>query len=91
MLTDAAHHRCQDCAGEEIVATAVEPPARVVNLMDALKKSLDTVSAKKNNRQKPKWPNQPRGANPRKVMGPYSKTAGVRPPIIREALCQIRC
>jgi DNA end-binding protein Ku len=31
-------------AGEEIVASAVETPARVVNLMDALKKSLDTVS-----------------------------------------------
>jgi DNA end-binding protein Ku len=32
-------------AGEEVVATAVEAPARVVNLMDALKKSLDAVSA----------------------------------------------
>jgi len=29
---------------EEIVAPAVEAPARVVNLMDALKKSLDAVS-----------------------------------------------
>src|SRR5207247_10691053 len=34
-------------AGEEIVATSVEPPARVVNLMDALKKSLDAVSSAK--------------------------------------------
>jgi DNA end-binding protein Ku len=34
-------------AGEEVVAPEVEAPARVVNLMDALKKSLDTVSAKK--------------------------------------------
>jgi DNA end-binding protein Ku len=34
-------------AGEEIVAPAVETPARVVNLMDALKKSLDTVSRTK--------------------------------------------
>jgi DNA end-binding protein Ku len=34
-------------AGEEIVAPAVEAPARVVNLMDALKKSLDTVSRAK--------------------------------------------
>ena len=34
-------------AGEEIVAPEVETPARVVNLMDALKKSLDTVSAAK--------------------------------------------
>jgi DNA end-binding protein Ku len=34
-------------AGEEIVAPQVEAPARVVNLMDALKKSLDAVSAGK--------------------------------------------
>ena len=34
-------------AGEEIVAPAVETPARVVNLMDALKKSLDAVSTTK--------------------------------------------
>jgi DNA end-binding protein Ku len=31
-------------AGEEVVAPAVQAPARVVNLMDALKKSLDRVS-----------------------------------------------
>ena len=31
-------------AGEEVVAPTVETPARVVNLMDALKKSLDRVS-----------------------------------------------
>ena len=34
-------------AGEEVVATAAEAPAKVVNLMDALKKSLDAVSAGK--------------------------------------------
>ncbi|MDE3153615.1 MAG: Ku protein, partial [Acidobacteriota bacterium] len=34
-------------AGEEIVAPAVEEPAKVVNLMDALRKSLDAVSASK--------------------------------------------
>ena len=34
-------------AGEEIVAPTVEAPARVVNLMDALKKSLDAVSSAK--------------------------------------------
>lgn len=32
-------------AGEEIVAPAEEAPAKLVNLMDALRKSLDTVSA----------------------------------------------
>ena len=31
-------------AGEEIVAPAVDAPPKVVNLMDALKKSLDAVS-----------------------------------------------
>ena len=34
-------------AGEEIVAPAVEMPPKVVNLMEALKRSLDTVSANK--------------------------------------------
>jgi DNA end-binding protein Ku len=34
-------------AGEEVVATTSEAPPKVVNLMDALRKSLDTVSAGK--------------------------------------------
>jgi DNA end-binding protein Ku len=34
-------------AGEEVIATAGEAPPKVVNLMDALKKSLDAVSAGK--------------------------------------------
>jgi DNA end-binding protein Ku len=34
-------------AGEEIVAASVETPPRVVNLMDALRKSLDAVSTAK--------------------------------------------
>jgi DNA end-binding protein Ku len=34
-------------AGEEIVAPQVEAPPKVVNLMDALKKSLDAVSSTK--------------------------------------------
>ena len=34
-------------AGEEIVAQAEEMPPKVVNLMEALKKSLDSVSATK--------------------------------------------
>jgi DNA end-binding protein Ku len=34
-------------AGREIVAPTVEEPPKVVNLMDALRKSLDTVSAGK--------------------------------------------
>jgi DNA end-binding protein Ku len=34
-------------AGEEVVAPSVEAPPKVVNLMDALKKSLDAVSTQK--------------------------------------------
>jgi len=34
-------------AGEEVVATAEEAPPKVVNLMDALRKSLDRVSSNK--------------------------------------------
>jgi DNA end-binding protein Ku len=34
-------------AGEEIIAPEVEAPPKVVNLMDALKKSLDAVSSTK--------------------------------------------
>ena len=34
-------------AGEEVVATSAEAPPKVVNLMEALKKSLDAVSAGK--------------------------------------------
>jgi DNA end-binding protein Ku len=34
-------------AGQEVVAPTVEMPPKVVNLMEALKKSLDTVSANK--------------------------------------------
>jgi DNA end-binding protein Ku len=34
-------------AGEEVVATTTAAPPKVVNLMDALRKSLDTVSANK--------------------------------------------
>ena len=34
-------------AGEEFVATSAEAPPKVVNLMDALRKSLDKVSAGK--------------------------------------------
>src|SRR5579872_3791603 len=34
-------------AGEEIIASETEAPPKVVNLMDALRKSLDTVSAAK--------------------------------------------
>src|SRR5450759_5780439 len=33
--------------GREIVAPEVEAPPKVVNLMEALRKSLDTISAKK--------------------------------------------
>jgi DNA end-binding protein Ku len=39
-------------AGEDIVAATAEAPPKVVNLMEALRKSLDTVSAKKKQQAK---------------------------------------
>jgi DNA end-binding protein Ku len=43
-------------AGEEVVAPAMETPARVVNLMDALRKSLDSVSTTKKKAAKAELP-----------------------------------
>jgi len=48
-------------AGEEIVAPEIEAPARVVNLMEALKKSLDTVSAAKKKPVRAELPRQAAG------------------------------
>ena len=46
-------------AGEEIVAPAEEAPAKLVNLMDALRKSLDTVSASRKKTLKVVPPSRP--------------------------------
>ena len=46
-------------AGEEIVAPAEEAPAKLVNLMDALRKSLDTVSASRKRTLKVVLPGRP--------------------------------
>ena len=46
-------------AGEEIVAPAEESPAKLVNLMDALRKSLDTVSASRKETLKVVLPGRP--------------------------------
>jgi len=43
-------------AGEEIVAPSIEAPAKVVNLMEALRKSLDSVSAQKKTPAKAQLP-----------------------------------
>lgn len=55
----------QKIAGEEIVAPRVEAPPKVVNLMDALKKSLDAVSSAKKKSAKV-VPAQPAAAAKRK-------------------------
>ncbi len=63
-------------AGEEIVAPEVETPSRVVNLMDALKRSLDAVQwARRRNRPRPQLPNLPQSANGRKDIGRPKPTA----------------
>jgi DNA end-binding protein Ku len=46
-------------AGQEVVAPSLEAPAKVVNLMDALRKSLDTVSATKKRPAKAAMPKAP--------------------------------
>jgi DNA end-binding protein Ku len=62
-------------AGEEIVAPEVQEPARVVDLMEALKRSLDSVSQEKKKPAKADLKkaaavskaNQPTAARKRKV------------------------
>src|SRR4051812_15195595 len=56
-------------AGEEVVAPAAEAPPKVVNLMDALKKSLDAVSAAK------KKPAKAAAAPPARAVAPKRKRA----------------
>jgi DNA end-binding protein Ku len=53
-------------AGEEIVAPEVEEPARVVDLMEALKRSLDSVSAHK---KRPAKADLAKDAAPKAVKG----------------------
>ena len=43
-------------AGEEVVAPAMEMPPKVVNLMEALRKSLDSVSDQKKKSAKAELP-----------------------------------
>ena len=57
-------------AGEEVVAPDVQEPARVVDLMEALRKSLDSVSAEK---KKPAKAAIAAVAAKSKVKGPKSK------------------
>jgi DNA end-binding protein Ku len=52
--------------GREVVAPEVEAPPKVVNLMEALRKSLDTISAKK------------KGTAPSVTEAPAKKRAGAR-------------
>jgi DNA end-binding protein Ku len=53
-------------AGEEVVATAEETPPKVVNLMDALRQSLDRVSTGKKKAAKAEFEEKPEKAAPRK-------------------------
>ncbi len=53
-------------AGEEVVATAEETPPKVVNLMDALRQSLDRVSTGKKKSAKAEMPARPERAAPKK-------------------------
>src|SRR5437667_6022040 len=63
-------------AGEEIVAPSVEAPPRVVNLMDALRKSLDTVSAAK--KRPAKAVGKAAAATPRQAQGSSEAGRGTK-------------
>jgi DNA end-binding protein Ku len=54
-------------AGEEVVATAVEMPPKVVNLMEALRKSLDSASAQAKKQAKADLPKKAARAEPKKA------------------------
>jgi DNA end-binding protein Ku len=53
-------------AGEEVAAPAAEMPPKVVNLMEALRKSLDSVSSQKKTSAKAELPKKATRAEPRK-------------------------
>ena len=53
-------------AGEEVVAPSVEMPAKVVNLMEALRKSLDSVSGEKKKSAKADLPKKAVRLEPKK-------------------------
>jgi DNA end-binding protein Ku len=53
-------------AGEEVVAPATEMPPKVVNLMEALRKSLDSVSGQKKKAAQAELPKKALRAVPRK-------------------------
>src|SRR4029077_6937099 len=53
-------------AGEEVVATTEETPPKVVNLMDALRQSLDRVSTGKKKAAKAEFEEKPEKAAPKK-------------------------
>jgi len=53
-------------AGREIVAPEVEAPPKVVNLMEALRKSLDTISAQKKKPAAAEPPARAKAAPPKK-------------------------
>lgn len=63
-------------AGEEVVAPQVEEPQKVVNLMDALRKSLDSVSAGKKKPAKAELPAKRTAAEPRHKAAERKRKAG---------------
>jgi DNA end-binding protein Ku len=54
-------------AGEEVVAPAVEMPPKVVNLMEALRKSLDSASSQAKKQAKADLPKKAARAEPKKA------------------------
>jgi DNA end-binding protein Ku len=60
-------------SGEEVVAPEVQEPAKVVDLMEALRRSLDSVSAEKKRPAKARLPKAKGAAAPRSITAAAKK------------------
>lgn len=63
-------------AGEEVVERETDSPAKVVNLMEALRKSLDQVSASKTKKKPARAPAKRRAKTTTRKRGPRAVVAG---------------
>ena len=62
-------------AGEEVVAPAVETPPKVVNLMEALRKSLDSASSQAKKQAKADLPKKAARGEPKKKRACWPRSA----------------
>jgi DNA end-binding protein Ku len=72
-------------AGQEVVATAEETPAKVVDLMEALRRSLDAVSAGQKTQARASLPKEKAGARSKARAEPAEAGAQAKAPRRRKA------